>query len=249
MKLFSRSWSPGNVLPATLIASAFIAFAGIMSTLVLPVRDTVDMYLSQENMVHVVGETLSVSVMVSASEPVNVFAGEIRFDPALLTVERIDYNTSIADLWVEKPWYENGAGTVNFGGGTTRPGGFMGDASLLTITFKTLTRGEATLTVRDPRVLRHDGLGSEAPVRPSLDTIIAIEDAPNLLAHLGQDMATEVIVYDEPPRTDLTGDARTTFADISVMMGYLATRDERGDVNRDGNVNVGDLSALMAVRE
>ena len=77
-------------------------------------------------------------------------------------------------MWAEKPWYENGAGTIKFIGGTTRKGGFFGTGSLITITFRAHGTGDAVVRVRDARILAHDGLGTDVPLGEPIDSLFSV---------------------------------------------------------------------------
>ena len=68
------------------------------------------MFLSPEAGIIETGKEIVVSVHVTSKTPVNVFKGIVRFSPEHLVIEKIDYNTSIANLWAEEPWYSNGDG-------------------------------------------------------------------------------------------------------------------------------------------
>jgi hypothetical protein len=195
----------------------------------------------------ITGETIVVEVVVESEVPVNAFAGTVTFDPAVLAVASIDYNTSIADLWAEKPWYENGAGTVSFAGGSTKSGGFTGAGTLLTITFTGHTPGESPLVVENAQILQHDGLGSDTTVKTPIDTIFTIE--ADVAPTIPTSPETSVVVSDTlPPSTDLNGDGRQSIADVSILMQYLFTGDLRGDLNGDGQVSLADLSLILTAK-
>lgn len=247
MKRWFRSWSPGNILPLTLLVSGVVGLVAAIGALLLTESTTTDMYLETDKQVEIVGDTFTVDVMVMSRIPVNVFAGVVEFDPDLLQVASIDYNTSIADLWAEKPWYENGAGTINFAGGSTMPGGFRGTGSLVRITFETTHGGEAKLTLHEPRILIHDGLGTDASLPASIDTIVSI-GTPNLIVQTNKKMAAPLILKDAPPSTDLNGDNKQTLADVSIFMLHMSTQNPRSDFNQDGTVGIADLSHILALQ-
>lgn len=193
-----------------------------------------------------IGETFTVDVVVESNAAANVFAGDLSFDPTVLTVQRIDYNTSIADLWAERPWYHNGDGTLNFAGGTTQPGGFVGTGKLITITFAALKTGSGAVMIDEARILKHDGLGTETVLAEPIDSIVTVtprKDTQEVLRTSGP--RTNYVVTEEHPQTDLNDDGQQTIADVSIFMGHLATRNERSDFNEDGKVNLADLSILM----
>ena len=194
----------------------------------------------------VVGETFVIQVIVTASVPVNVFKGLLVFDTEKLEVASIDYNTSIADLWAEEPWYSNGDGTINFIGGTTKAGGFIGEGSLLTVTFKTKQSGEAHVAMEEMRILQHDGLGTDITIEKPLDSIFAISsDSLEAQTVFETKLAGPTVsVVNEAPQTDLNGDGKQTIADTSIFMTDLLTQNNRSDFNEDGAVDLKDLSIL-----
>ena len=194
-----------------------------------------------------VGEKIIVDIIVAADTPVNVFKGLINFDPSRLKVVSIDYNTSIADLWAELPWYSNGDGTLSFVGGTTRQGGFTGEGSLIKVVFETLEVGQTDVGLNEVRILKHDGLGSDEKVDKPIDAIFAIE-TPELEEEIVLRKDTEkqtLEVLPEPINTDLNQDGKKSFVDTSIFMADFATQNLRSDFNMDGKVNSTDLSVLM----
>lgn len=233
----------GNI-PLVALAISAAGALSILGFLVVPVvmEPEADMYLETRTEVVPLGEKTIVTIYVKSSIPVNVFAGEVLFDPAILQVDSISYNTSIADLWAEKPWHSNGAGTINFGGGTTAKGGFLGKGILMTITFNAEREGATRLALRDPRILLHDGLGTDVDVAQPIDTIITVS-SENKIARTVRD--TPVTVFETRPSTDLNGDGRQTIVDVSIFLINGFRYNERFDFNLDSSVDLKDLSILM----
>jgi len=244
-----NTFHAGNVLPVSLIASALIGFLAIASVLVFPFSTSVvaDMRLSPTSRTVGVGETFDVSVVVEARVPVNVFAGDLMFDKDTLEVEAINYNTSIADLWAEEPWYSNGEGTLNFAGGTTRSGGFSGTDTLLTITFKTLKEGAGALVISKAQILQHDGLGTNAELAPTIDALFTIEDEESPQENLVQrsTLPASYAVVTTPPSTDLNGDGKQSIADVSIFLMNMGGDPQRFDFNLDGKVNLKDFNIIL----
>lgn len=253
MKHIRDFFERGNIIPGSLIASAIIAlFAILGAELIIPTPPAAvaDMYIVPSAASLTQGDMLTIQIMVDSSKPVNVFAGELRFDPHVLTVAAIDYNTSIADLWAELPWYNNGDGTLNFGGGTTRPGGFTGTGALITVTFRSIDIGTGSLTIHDPRILLHNGLGTDAPLEQTIDAIITINDVTSTeRVTLGSGTKEiPLTVAKQAPSTDLNNDGKQSIADISIFMLYAAKNDPRGDLDRDGKVNTKDLNIILSAK-
>jgi hypothetical protein len=208
----------------------------------------IDIAITPEKATHVLGDAFETTIIVRSDEPVNVFSGKISFNKDVLEVERIDYNTSIADLWAEEPWYANGDGTIGFAGGTTRPGGFTGEDTLMRIRFKTIRTGDAGLHLFEERILRHDGLGSEAgSVTTSIDALFTVEPEKLALETKAEEAGAEssVIILKEQNARDLNDDGEYSFKDVSVFMVHLGAQNLRSDLNGDDKVSIADLSILL----
>ncbi len=249
MKRVLDAFRGGSIPLNFLFASVFLALGGIMGLIVIPgeVTPVTEMRVEPGNATAKSGETFTIELVVESAIPVNVFGGEVRFSNDVLAVESIDYNTSIADLWAEKPWYENGAGTLNFGGGTTRPGGFIGEGALMKITFRTLREGTGILSLNDARILLHDGLGTESNVKAPIDALFTIESdtptPPNLLTQ--NPIGTSYTILKEIPSPDINKDDKVTIADVSIFMLHMRGGNMLYDFNQDGAVGIKDLSILM----
>jgi hypothetical protein len=235
-------------MPFTLVASAVIGLMALAGVFVsnFSSREAA-MTLDPTELAAVPGEAFTVSVLVSSAIPVNAFTGMVTFDHTVLSIEKIDYNTSIADLWTEEPWFSQGDGTINFTGGTTHPGGFTGTGALVVITFKATAPGDAKLVLQNARILQHDGLGTDVSLATPIDTAFTVTPA-SLTTITSRNSTSEITVTPPVIPTDLNQDGKTTLADISIFMLYLATGDTRGDITRDGHINTTDLSILLDAR-
>lgn len=195
-----------------------------------------------------VGDTFTKHVIVESNIATNVFEGELQFDSDRLRVKEISYNTSIADIWAESPWYSRGEGTIHFIGGTTAPGGFVGSGTLLSVTYEAVAAGRTELVVSEARILQHDGIGTEVgTVHTPIDRIFAAhEDELSERTLFRQPLRGTTLAITPPARSmDLTNDGRHTLADLSIFMRHLLTQNPRSDFNDDGLVNLTDLSMLM----
>jgi hypothetical protein len=237
-------------LPAAqlLIASLVAGILGVSGFLMTPlvVEKVIAVSIEPSQGTVTAGETFTIKIVVDSDTPVNVFKGLLRFDDTKLAVSSIDYNTSIADLWAEEPWYSNGAGTINFTGGTTRTGGFTGTGSLVTVTFTTIATGEAAIYMEEVQILAHDGLGTAIPITFPIDAIFAISKA-QLESETRLETSVPgptLMVVSALPDTDLNDDGRQTIADTSIFMADLIKQNLRSDFNQDGAVNLKDLSIL-----
>ncbi len=231
-----------------LTASVIAAVIGISGFLLGPaiISTPVNVSLEPKEGLLVVGETVTVSIIVEADLPVNVFKGLVAFNPEILTVSSIEYNTSIANLWAEEPWYSNGDGTIGFAGGTTNLGGFVGKGPLITITFTAKNIGEAKVVMTEMRVLQHDGLGTDAPLASPIDALFAVAPVEIEKKTLFKDDLSGplITIIPEVPNTDLDGDGVNTMTDVSIFMTHLLSQNTRSDFNKDGKVDLKDLSIL-----
>ncbi len=236
----------GNLLVASVIA-AFVGLTGFVMAPVI-VEPGTRMYLSPSDGLFEMGKTFEVMVKVDADTPVNVFSGLVQFDNQALHVEKIDYNISIADLWAVEPWYENGDGTLEFAGGTTRDGGFTGSDSIITITFKTIGTGDAHLKLTNARILQHNGLGTDVDlIDHPIDAIFSIapEKLDEITVAKEPEQESYLLVVTKIPSTDLNDDGKQNFTDMSIFMTMFSSQNERADFNVDGKVNLVDLSIIM----
>lgn len=236
----------GSIIPHTLIASAIVGFLTLASVIFLPKESSTgtSMHIEPTELTISESKQFTIDIIVESDEAVNAFAGVLEFDETILSVTSIDYNTSIADLWTQEPWFAKGDGTIAFAGGTTRPGGFTGKGSLLTVTFTGKDATTTPLVLTGTRVLKHDGLGTDAQLRTSLDALFTIKPLSDNNEVLTQSKPDEIILT-----TDLNNDGITTIADVSVFMLQLASQNLRSDFNNDKKVSAADLSILLDARE
>jgi hypothetical protein len=234
-------------LTNTLVASAILGLIGLMTLLTHDELTTfATMRLEPIQSTVLLNESFSVDVVVESSQPVNAFQGLIQFDDTLLDVNRIDYNTSIADLWVEEPWYSLGEGTITFAGGTTRPGGFSGTGTLLSVVFTPRAVGDVTVALNEARLLEHNGFGTDATLLPSIDALFSVDTVEtNAREVVTVNTSKRVLILNEVVELDLNGDGRVSVADVSIFMVHIFGNNPRYDFNYDGKVNLADLSILM----
>ncbi len=135
------------------------------------------------------------------------------------------------DLWAKEPWYNRGDGTITFAGGSTKPGGFVGDGVLLTVWLKGKNESVSKIQIEDAQILKHDGLGTETSIKPTIESIFNIYSAE-----------TKV---EEKQKTDLNNDGKTDISDISIFMLNLTTQNKQSDFNGDGKVGPSDLSIIL----
>ncbi len=236
----------GSIIPKTLIASAIIGFLTMTGVILIPKESNVgtSIYIEPNQLVIEKDKDFKIEVIVESDEAVNAFAGVLEFNEDILAVDRINYNTSIADLWTQEPWFAKGDGTIAFAGGTTKPGGFTGRGSLLTVYFTGKSATTTPLTLSGERVLKHDGLGTDAKLKTSLDGLFTIKPLATDGPVYRQSKPEEIVLS-----TDLNNDGSTSIADISIFMLQLAGQNLRSDFNNDKKVTAADLSILLDARQ
>lgn len=102
------------------------------------------------------GPGFSVRLMMRLDAPVNAVQGEVRFDPAFVSVQSLSDNPSNIPFWIERP-HVAGTGTVGFAGivpGGLQPGP-VDRVPLFTATFSVLQAGRTRLSVSDALVMLH----------------------------------------------------------------------------------------------
>jgi hypothetical protein len=225
-----------------------LALAGtFMATVVLNDETPATMRLSPTSATVELGSTTTVTVVVRSLTPVNAFTGEVVFDTTQFSVERIDYNTSIANLWVEEPWYNRAENSIYFAGGTTQPGGFVGAGELLRITLRATQPGDTELSIRNARIMAHDGLGSDVPLAKPLDALFSA-DTTGFAVPLPTETEKFVTVVPLLPPLDVNGDGVLGFQDISTLLVHFGSADPAYDFTGDGTVTWADIRTWQDLR-
>lgn len=234
----------------TLIAGTLMAALGIWGAIIATSpKHSAAVTLNPVAATTVVGESFTVDVVVRSDVPANAYSGLITFDYSVLRVDSISYNTSIADLWVSEPWYENGDGTISFAGGTTKVGAFTGKDVLLTISFIPIAVGEGSVDIAEATVLAHNGFGSELQLAPAIDALFSDESLSTEANPLGGGVGTmQVTTLPTPPQYDINNDGVIDIRDMSIFMPKLFTNEAAYDFNRDGRVTLVDFSMLLDAR-
>ncbi len=149
----------------------FFIVLGIMllPSLTLATEIRVDTHTSETT----TGEQFLVDVILHADEPLNALEGKVVFSENLLSVVEIRDGNSVINFWVEKPHLEK-PGSVVFSG--IAPGGFTGaNNSIFSIVFEAVGTGMAAIALEGTKVLKNDGLGSEA-LFATHDTTVSVKE-------------------------------------------------------------------------
>lgn len=141
------------LLRATLFISIFIGAPFIASA------DT--LYLSPSSGTYSAGKTFTVRVYVSSvAQSINAISGVVSYPQDKLQVISVSKNDSILTLWTEEPTYTNSSGKISFEGVVPNPGYIGSAGSILTINFKAVGQGSATIKFDSGSVLANDGSGT-----------------------------------------------------------------------------------------
>jgi hypothetical protein len=157
------------------------------------------------------GQTFAVTVRALPNgDNINAVESTLRFNPAQLSVVSISKDGSAFSLWTTEPTFSNSAGTITFGGGSPTP--FTATSNIITITFRAVANGAATVTFGETSVLAADGRGTDVfgsatnasftiaaattpPPTPTPTTPTTPTPTPE-----ADDDSDEAIIFGDPPR-------------------------------------------------
>lgn len=119
------------------------------------------LYFSPNSGSYSVGQTFSVSILVSSTDQtMNAVSGSVSFPKELLQVTSLSKTSSVVSLWVQEPSFSNSDGTVNFEGIVLNPGFTGSSGKIITLNFKVRATGKAPLSFTTSSVLANDGKGT-----------------------------------------------------------------------------------------
>jgi hypothetical protein len=118
-----------------------------------------------------VGDEFSIDLMLdSGGETVNTIGGDLVFSDQTIQLERVLSNNSVVTSWIQSPAISGSS--VTFSG--IMPGGYESvinpvdnsrlPGQILTLVFKAVSAGSATITFSDSHLYLNDGLGTETGV-------------------------------------------------------------------------------------
>ena len=108
-----------------------------------------------------VGDSFTAAILVSSPDrALNAVSGVIAFPADKLSVTSVSKLNSILTLWIQDPTFSNQDGTVNFSGVIPNPGWTGLRGQIITIQFRALKPGAATVEFSSSAVLANDGNGT-----------------------------------------------------------------------------------------
>lgn len=126
----------------------------------LPARAaTASLYLSPSSKSVETAASFTETLYVGTDVAINSAEATVTFPKGLLKVTSVS-SSGIFSLWANQPSSSNAAGTVSFAGGLPTPGYKGTSGKIITITFKALAEGTATVAVTNGQVLANDGQGT-----------------------------------------------------------------------------------------
>ncbi|MBU0612864.1 cohesin domain-containing protein [Patescibacteria group bacterium] len=141
-----------------LYTSLFLIGLFIVSTNVAHAGAT--LFLSPSSGSLTVGDSISTTVVVNTGgDPINAVQATASFPTDLLEITGVS-KAGLFTLWPIEPAFSNSVGTMNFAGGLPNPGYTGTSGSIITMTFKGIKAGTATVTLGSVSILKNDGLGT-----------------------------------------------------------------------------------------
>ena len=160
--------------PAIVCAPALFLYALFFAS---PAHAASTLTFSPASGAHAVGSEFSVKMLISpGGASVNAADGTATYDPTLLTLESFTKDSSVFSLWTAEPVISKSAGTLKFSGGT--PTAFSDSGTVLTLKFKALKAGTATLSFTAGSILAADGKGTNVYTAGSNATFTITDAAP-----------------------------------------------------------------------
>jgi len=172
-----------------------------------------------------VGQIFTATIQTNPQgRSVNAVEARLNFDSTRLAVTSVGKTGSAFTLWTTEPTFSNAAGTIDFGGGSPTP--FSNQSTLITVTFRVLAEGAATVRVGSASVLAADGMGTDVysgPVNASYTmsaTATPPPTTPPTPPPSTPDDSDGPITFGDPPRVPEAGS--TIFLDSEVWYATKA---------------------------
>lgn len=123
------------------------------------------------------GDIITARVLVNPGRTaINNAEAVLRYPTGTLQALSVSKAGSLFTIWVEEPTISSGAGTVSFNGGVPNPGA-SNSGTAISVTFKALRSGIATLSLTGAAIRANDGFGTNV-LSGSSGTQVTITAAP-----------------------------------------------------------------------
>jgi len=143
--------------------SVFLAYLTFfLGSSALLAATSVNVVLEKVSGEAMVGNTVTVSVLLHNEnrESINAIEATVDYPKELLSLTSISKASSLLTIWAQEPKIDNSLGQFSFAGGTPQPFNNV-RGEILTLYFKALAPGQATITTSETRTLLADGFGTE----------------------------------------------------------------------------------------
>ncbi len=154
----------------------------LICLLVLSVTPTIlsadTLFVSPSSGSYRVGQTFAIRMVVSSpAQAINAVSAALSFPADKLQVTSISKVGSILNLWVAEPSFSNSAGTVSLEGVVPNPGYQGPSGPILTINFRVVGTGNASVRYTSGQLLANDGYGTNV-LRTKNSGEFTLEAAP-----------------------------------------------------------------------
>lgn len=185
-----------------------------------------------------VGDTVEIDVNINAAVPINALGTTIDYPEDMIEIIGISKARSFLDLWTEETAIKEDDGILRFSGGTLRKGGLAGIGTALTLTVRAKAPGDATFTFEDAEVHAHNATGDVVPTE--------LRSLSYTITEIGSSGEIGTAAASTAPNADFDGKGGITLVDMSILtMRIFSDYDARYDLNRDGSLNLSDLSIFF----
>lgn len=184
------------------------------------------------------GDRFSVDIFAYAHVPVNAVDVTLRFDGDAVEVMSVDRGQSVLTIWTEDPIIESDKITLR--GGTFRKG-FLGEHRLATVELRAKQTGESKFSAENVLLLAGDGRGTPVTAAKSSESTASlyIYDQNQSPGDIAVDIEINII-------TDIDGDGKVSFSDVSTFMVAWANKQKAFDFNGDGKMSFRDFSIILS---
>ncbi len=171
-----------------LLLMTFIIIMGMPLLRVEAQDQGAKVWISPSNETRNIGDIFSVNLYVtSLHRPMNALEGGLQFFSKNIELTGISKEGSIFSFWTEEPFFSNKTGTITFSGGLQSPG-FTGAAGkILSLNFRAISGGPASIIWGDAAVLANDGNGTNILIgkeNANFSIIPKIVEAPSLYTNM-----------------------------------------------------------------
>ena len=141
-----------------------VFFAGFVLGLLPFFAHAASITISPSSGTYSAGQQFTVDVYVSSTDQsMNAVSGTLSFPTKFLAVSSVSKSNSIISLWTIEPTFSNTDGSVTFEGIVLNPGFTGTNGKVISITFRALSAGVASVILNSGSILANDGAGTSIP--------------------------------------------------------------------------------------